>query len=194
MATNKEKKVIKIEIEKSKLIKTSIVTILIIAIFLTCFLLSNSKSASYSKSSSEETSEESDTDKLGQITKEAGEVSDDERTAPNEISLDDYFNLYEASEYSLILISRPTCQYCKIATPIIENIIYEKKVQINYLNSDNFSADDSNRLIKSDDYFSEGYGTPLLLVVGNNSIKDKLEGLADKGSYESFFKQNGFME
>lgn len=194
MSTNKNKKVIKIEIEKNKLIKTSVITVLILAVFLICFLVSNSKSESYSTSKSTETTEQDDTGILQQATKEAGEISDDERTSPNEISIDEYINLYGSSDYSLVLISRPTCQYCKIATPIIENIIYEKNVNINYLNSDNFSEEDNNKLISSDGYFSEGYGTPLLLVVGNNSIKDKIEGLTSKDSYEAFFKQYGFME
>ena len=56
------------------------------------------------------------------------------------------------------------------------------------------SDDDVAKLVSSDDYFSEGYGTPLLLVVGDGKISNKIEGLATKSEYISFFKENKFME
>lgn len=194
MAANKKKKVIKFEVEKDKLIKTILVVLLVIIICLICFFASSSNSKPYSKSSTTTESTEEDNSVLEQATKEAGEVSDEERTAPKEITISEYMDLYNSEEDSLVLISRPTCQYCKIATPIIENIIYEDNVEIHYLNADNLSDDDTATLVSSDEYFQEGYGTPLLLVVGNGSIKDKVEGLVTKESYQAFFQQYGFME
>lgn len=194
MAANKKKKVIKFEVEKGKLIKMILVVLLVIIICLICFFASSSKSKPYSKSSTTTESSEEDNSVLEQATKEAGKVSDEERTAPKEITISEYMDLYQSEEDSLVLISRPTCQYCKIATPIIENIIYEDNVEIHYLNADNLSDDDTATLVSSDEYFQEGYGTPLLLVVGNSSIKDKVEGLVTKESYQAFFQQYGFME
>lgn len=188
---------LKKKIGKDKLIKIILGTFLLIVLCLICFLASLSNSKDYSSetnaSSSSEISED-DNEILAEITKEAGSVSDDERTLPDEITVSDYLDLYKSTEQSLVLISRPTCQYCKIATPIIENIIYETGVKINYINVDNISNDDNTSLISSDSYFSDGYGTPLILVVGDNSIKDKIEGLTTKSDYESFFKQYGFID
>lgn len=195
MASKKKskKKTIQIELDKDKLIKTGLIILVVMIICLVCFFASSSKSKPYEKvSSNEDTNAENSV--LEEATKQAGEISDEERTQPEEISLQTYLELYQKEEESLVLISRPTCQYCKIATPILENIIYEKKVKIHYLNSDNLTEEENSKLITSDDYFSSGYGTPLLLVVGNKKIKDQVEGLVTKESYEAFFKEYGFME
>lgn len=184
---------IQIELNKDQLIKTGLIVVTVIIICLICFFASSSKSRPYEKASNINTESEGD-NVLEQATKQAGEISDDKRVQPEEISLQTYMELYDKEEESLILISRPTCQYCKIATPIIENIIYEKNVKIYYLNSDNLTEEENSTLISSDDYFSSGYGTPLLLVVGNHKIKDQVEGLVTKESYEAFFKEYGFME
>lgn len=195
MAVKKKskKKTIQIEFDKDQLVKITLTTLVVIIICLICFFASNSNSKPYEKPSNEEASSE-ENDVLEEATKQAGEISDDERVQPEEISLETYLELYDKEEDSLVLISRPTCQYCKIATPIIENIIYEKDVKIHYLNSDNLKEEENSKLITSDDYFSSGYGTPLLLVVGNHKIKDQIEGLVTKESYEAFFKEYGFME
>lgn len=186
-----------IEISKRKLIVGIIIVVLIILLFLVCFLGSNSVSKKYSKASTNtdtNTSSSEGNDILEQATKEAGEISDDQRTAPTDISVDDYIELYKGDEVSLVLLSKESCGYCQIAVPIIENIIYESGVKINHVDVGEMSSEDSAKLISSDDYFSEGYGTPLLMVVGENSIKDKIEGLTTKELYVEFFKKYGFME
>lgn len=188
----KDKKVIKVEIDQSKLMKSIIFGVIIIAIIVAFVIISVKTSTPFVDNSNSPSEE--DNYILAQATKEAGEVSDDERTTPNEISIDDYLSLYNGDADALVLISRPTCQYCKIATPILENIIYESNVSINYLNADNLSEDDNKTLLASDEYLENGYGTPLLLVVGNGQIKDKVEGLTTKENYQEFFKNYGFME
>lgn len=188
---------IKVEINKDKLIKTVLVTLGIIILCLICFFASTINSKEYSKtnivSSTEDVSED-DTSGLEQATSDAGSVSDDERVEPDEIVVSDYLELYKADSNSLVLLSRPTCEYCKLATPILENIIYETGVKINYINVDNLSDDDKSELIASDSYFEQGFGTPLIMVVGNNSIVDKIEGLTTMDGYKSFFKQYGFID
>lgn len=188
-----KKKDNEIVIQKDKLFKIIGIVIASLLFILVSFAISNSTSEEYSKNSTSESSSSGD-DTLEVATKEAGEISDDERKSPDEISIDDYLNLYDASQNSIVLLSRPTCSYCKIATPILENIIYKYNVKINYLNIDNLDDDATAKLVSSDDYFSQGYGTPLLLVVGNGKISDKIEGLTTKNDYISFFKENKFME
>ncbi len=191
----KQEKVI--EINQKRLVIGIIICILIVVFCLVCFFGSNSFSSKYEKSNKTEESSDSsggNEDILAQATKESGEVSDDERTAPNDISVDDYLELYQSDELSLVLLSKESCSYCKLAIPIIENIIYENNVDINRVDVGDLSSDDTSKLIGSDEYFSQGYGTPLLMVVGNNSIKDKIEGLTTKDEYKEFFKKYGFME
>ena len=111
-----------------------------------------------------------------------------------EINIDTYLEYYSGSESKIILIARPTCHYCQIAEPIIHKVAYDYDLDINYLNTDNFQEGDLNKLIGSDDMFSEGFGTPLLLVVKDNKIKDTVDGLTDYAHYEKFFKDNKFIK
>lgn len=179
--------------KKKNIIKIVSLALIVIIICAICFFASLSKEEKYSSSSSENLSSEG-TDVLETATKEAGEISDDERVEAKSITIDDYLGLYSASENSIVLLSRPSCQYCKIAMPILENIIYKYNVEINYVNLDSITDDDKTSLFNSNSYFSDGISTPLLLVVGKNTITDKVEGLITSESYQAFFKEYGFME
>lgn len=183
-----------IVISKDKLLKVVGITIGILLFLVVCFAISSSNSEKYQESKTTEHDSSGGDDSLETAIKEAGEVSDDERVSPTEITVDEYLDIYNGKENQIILLSRPTCQYCQIATPILENIIYKYGVKINYINTDNLDDDSNAKLVTSDDYFSEGYGTPTLLVVGNGEIKDTIDGLVTRDDYISFFKQYGFME
>ena len=119
--------------------------------------------------------------------------SSDNSSSLNDIDIDEYLDLKESSDASIIYIARPTCGYCQQEEPIVKNIVYEYGITVNYLNTDNLDDDGQAKLIKSDDYFSEGYGTPLLLVVKDDEIVDILKGLSDKDTIVNFFKENGFI-
>ena len=186
--TNKQDTIV---ISKDKLLKGIGITVGVLLIIILCFVASSKNTENYSEKST--TEESSGEDILQLAIKQAGEVNEDERTAPNQITIDEYLNLYKGSEEVLVLLSRPTCQYCQIAKPIIENLIYEYNIKINYLNTDELGEDGNSKLISSDEYFAEGYGTPILLLVGNGKIINQVDGLTTRDEYISFFKENGFM-
>lgn len=127
-------------------------------------------------------------------TSSSSDIPEDEQGDLNEIDIDEYLDLKEGDEASIIYIARPTCHYCQEMEPIVKNIVYEYGVEVNYLNTDELDDDGQAKLVKSDDYFSEGYGTPLLLVVKDDEIVDIQEGLTDKDATVNFLKDNGFIE
>ncbi len=122
------------------------------------------------------------------------DIPEDEQGELNDIDIDEYLDLKEGSDASIIYIARPTCHYCQEMEPIVRNIVYEYDVEVNYLNTDELDDEGQAKLIESDDYFSEGYGTPLLLVVQNGEIVDIQEGLSTKDTTVDFFRDNGFIE
>ncbi len=122
------------------------------------------------------------------------DIPEDEQGELNDIDIDEYLDLKEGSDASIIYIARPTCHYCQEMEPIVRNIVYEYGVEVNYLNTDELDDEGQAKLIESDDYFSEGYGTPLLLVVQNGEIVDIQEGLSTKDTTVNFFRDNGFIE
>lgn len=186
------KKKVVIEIEKDRLIKIVLCVVGIILLCLICFFASVSNSKEYVKNNISSSNSE-DNSVLQQATKEAASISDEERKNPTDISVLEYLELYSSDEYSLVLFSKEDCSYCKLAVPIIENIIYKDHVDIKRIDVGSLTDEDVKKLAESNSYFTEGFGTPVIIIIGKNEIKDKVEGLVVKEQYESFFKEYGFM-
>ena len=125
--------------------------------------------------------------------KESEAVKDEEKKEFTQINVEKYLEYFSGEENKIILVARPTCHYCQIAEPILQNVSFKYNIEINYLNTDEFSDDDQTKFINSDDTFKDGFGTPLLLIVSNNKIVSSVNGLTDEAHYISFFKTNGFI-
>lgn len=121
-------------------------------------------------------------------------VKETEQKEFTEINVDEYINKYNKEERSIVLIARPGCQYCQIAEPILHNIAYKYDLNINYLNTDNFQGEDSKKFIESNNSFSNGFGTPMLLIVSNSRIDDMIDGVTDTRHYIEFLKENRFIK
>ena len=188
--------------DRNKKIVTGIVVAVgVILVCALCYFASSAVSAkagdNYSESdnsNSSTTSSSSASDMTSRAQEESANVPDDEQKDFNDIDIDEYLDLYDGSEDSIVLFSRPTCGYCQIAEPILHHIAYQYDLTINHINTDEMSSDDETKLVESDDYFSDGFGTPLLVVVSNGEIVDMVSGLVDTDSYVSFFTDNGFID
>ena len=125
-----------------------------------------------------------------------GEKETSKKPTAKELSNDPevYLEYYAGSEGKLVLLARPTCSYCKIATPIIQSIMKEYNIEVSYLNTDNFTSDDQAAFVKSNEEFSNGFGTPMLLLVKENKIVDKIDGMTDSAHYIEFFQKNGYIK
>ena len=112
-----------------------------------------------------------------------------------QINVNQYLELYnQEGKYSVVYVARPTCGYCKIVTPVIQKIIKEYSIYMSYLNTDDFSEDDMGNFVKSDDLFSEGFGTPMLLIVGDGKILDSIDGATDTAHFIEFLKKYKFIK
>lgn len=184
---------------KSKKIVIGIaIAVGVILVCALCYFASSAVSAeagdNYSESdNSSSSAANSAADMTARAQEESANVPDDEQKDFNDIDIDEYLDLYEGSKNSIVLFSRPTCGYCQIAEPILHHIAYQYDLTINHINTDEISSDDETKLVESDEYFSGGFGTPLLLVVSNGEIVDIVSGLVDTESYVSFFTDNGFI-
>lgn len=125
--------------------------------------------------------------------KESAAVKEEEKGEFTYISVAEYLELYAADTKSLVLLARPTCGYCEVAEPIIRKLIKVYGLDIKYLNTDEFTAETQAQFVASDELFHEGFGTPLLLLVGNNEISDIVDGLTDNAHYMQFLQDNGFI-
>ena len=126
--------------------------------------------------------------------KESAAVPEGAKRKFKNIKLSEYMEFYKGSDPKLVLLARESCYYCNIAEPIIQSIMKEYKFDVYYLNPEEFTDEEKDEFINSNEKFSDGFGTPMLFLVGNNSIIDVVDGLTDKAHYVEFFKLNGFIK
>lgn len=185
----KSKKKNTVDIDKLK--NGIIITLILIIVFGGSFMASQigvKDSDSNTNKGSESVMSDSN-----KAVEESAAISEDEKKELSEIDVKKYLELKEKEEASVIYIARPTCQYCQIQEPIIRNVAYQYDITIHYLNTDEMSSEESRTFVKSDDAFKEGFGTPCTIVVKEEKIIGKVEGLMDKKTMIDFFKNNGII-
>ena len=130
---------------------------------------------------------------ISNAEKESTSIKDSEKKKFIEINTNEFLEILKGTTKKVVLIARPTCEYCQIATPIIQHVAYNYNIDINYLNTDDFSDEDDNNFINSNDFFKEDFGTPTLIIVKDNNIIDSI-GLTDYAHYLDFFKRNNIIK
>lgn len=182
------KTIIKDNTSSNNALKGVIIAVLLIIFFIAITLIGNtSKKGTYSKTPTDNTG---GTTSIGDAASESENISEDEMGDLKEIGIDEYLELKENNEkYSIIYIGRPTCSHCEVQKPLMQHMVYKYNVEVNYLNTDELDDDGISKLQKSDDYFSEGWGTPLVLIVKGDKIIDKSEGETSIEQLTEMFKE-----
>jgi len=89
----------------------------------------------------------------------------------NNISVDDYFELLDKEEVSLVYIGRDSCRFCMMQNAVLKNLIDNYKIKVNFINTNKLKDDDISRIAKTyDDFKENGLGTPTVMLVGNKKI------------------------
>ena len=182
--------------KKKKIILGIVITVVVVLVCALCYFASSAASTKAGDTYSEGTTSNQNTSASDMTTRaqeESANIPEDEQKEFNEIDVDTYLDMYDGDEDSLVLFASPTCGYCQIAEPILKHISYQYDITINYVNTSEIDSDDSEKLIDSNDFFSQ-LGTPTLLVVSNGKIVNQVAGLVDTDSYVSFFKDTGFIK
>ena len=130
-----------------------------------------------------------------QAQKDSEAATEDKMRDFDQIDIDKYLEIYEGDSYELVLFARDTCGYCQIDEPILKTILYENEgLEIHYVDTDALGDDGSNKLYQSNTETFESFGTPLLLIVRDKVVVDKVDGLTDKEHYEDFLKTYNFIK
>lgn len=179
---------------KDKIKNIVIVVLLLIIVIGTCVFISLQTSNQDIKKDNSVTEEKSDND--NQIQKQAeaesAAIKEDERKSLSEIGVSEYLEIYRGEENKIVFIGRPTCSFCTTATPILEHIAYLNQLDIQYLNTDNFTGDDQTNFVQSNEFF-QSFGTPVLLIVSNEKIVASLAGLNTIENFTLFLQDHGFI-
>ena len=173
----------------NKYLKIAIVAIVIIGLVTATFFVGGSNSESEGSNNTFDPEVI-----LANAKAESEAVKEEEKKAYTKISVAQYLDYYAGSEAKLILVGHDGCPYCQIANPILQNLAYKYDIEINYLDTDEFTDETQTAFVQSDEFFSSGFGTPLLFIVQNNTIVDVVDGLVDTALYTDFLTAYGYIK
>lgn len=131
---------------------------------------------------------------LFDFLKEYDFVDDSEELLINYIDYGEYEELLDSDDAEILVIGQTTCSYCIKAKPILNQLVADKKVEINYLNITQLSDDDTTNFVSSLEYLSGDWGTPLTLIIKDGNVIDDANGLLDYDGYIELFSENGILD
>lgn len=106
----------------------------------------------------------------------------------NEISYDEYEKMVNDGKAFVVVIERTGCSYCQQYMPLMEEVAKEKKIAVTYINTDNLSEEELNKLSTTNKYLKRNeWGTPTTLFMLGDRIVDSIGGYVEKSSIEAFF-------
>lgn len=122
-----------------------------------------------------------------------------------EINVDKYLDLMAGDEISIIYVARPTCSYCQLQKPLLQNVAKKYNLTVYYLDTTDFPVyddqgnfvgynEDGQKFIDSDEVYAEGYGTPNTILVKGGSIVDGVYGYVESNELIKLFDNNGLIK
>lgn len=136
-----------------------------------------------------------DEEDLLEFLKEYNLVDDSAKLFLNYIDYKGYEKLLKSKDTSILVIGQTTCSYCMKAKPILNQIVVDKNVKINYINVNILEADDRSKFNTSLDYLQENeWGTPLTLILKDGEVIASSNGLLDYDGYVKLFEDNGLIK
>ena len=115
-----------------------------------------------------------------------------------EISYDEFTELYNGKEESLIWIASPTCSHCENMKPYVKMVSSQYKIKFNYLDVSVLDEQPYYELVgrlETDENFnSEEFGTPTLAVVKEGSTISTSIGEMDDTGIVEYLKATGLIK
>ena len=95
--------------------------------------------------------------------------------------------MVDNNENFIIIIERAGCGYCQMYMPIVKEVADEKKVAINYIDTDTLTQEEYNALATENDYLKKNrWGTPTTLFMQGSRVIDSIDGYVEKDTFEKF--------
>lgn len=110
----------------------------------------------------------------------------DSRTIVNKFN-----KYYNSKERKIIYYASPTCSWCSLETPILEELAEKYELDYYYVDSSKLSTNQRNEVLKKLD--REKHSTPLTAIVENGKLIDIVVGYVEKNEYVKFLVKNGLL-
>ena len=114
----------------------------------------------------------------------------------NKIDYDDLKKELEKQDKNIILIGQDICKDCDQVYNLLNGMIYNYNINVNYINLENSNSNIydkvKNKLIKSG--YTDAFSLPLVIIVENNKIIDYVIGNSNEEYFLDIFIQNGVIK
>ncbi len=112
----------------------------------------------------------------------------------NNISVDDYFELLDKKEVSLVYIGRDSCRFCMMQNNVLKNLMDKYKIKVNFINTNKLKDADISRMVETyNDFKENGLGTPTVMLVGNKEIIMYKRGYVKEEELTKALKEYNFI-
>ena len=102
-----------------------------------------------------------------------------------------HLKLLASKDKEVIVVGQTTCGYCVQAKVILNDVVAEHEVEINYIDFAKLDTDEQEAFVDALEYFQEeDWGTPIMMIVQDGEIVDMIEQLATEDEYVEFLEEN----
>lgn len=112
------------------------------------------------------------------------------------INLNEFNNLLNNNEKNILIIGKDDCKYCDQVLETLNNVAMNYDIKANYINvgkiDSNIAIEISKKL--SELGYSDGFTTPITLVVENNKLLDYVIGASNEEYFIDIFTENGIIK
>lgn len=106
----------------------------------------------------------------------------------------DMQNFFKEGKH-FVYIGRKTCRHCVHFSPVLNKSVAKFKYTLNYLDIEKITEEEYNMIRKLDPFLEENFGsTPMVIVISNGKIVDKVQGNIPEKDYYNFLKNNHVKE
>lgn len=131
-----------------------------------------------------------DYDTTFEFLQENGIIDENKINYQKEI-YEEFTTLLNSSKEKLIYIGRPTCQYCQLLYPSLEEMKERYDFEFLYINTDEIMTEYMNKIIT--DLEITSVTTPYLLIVKNGEVVETQNGYLDYDQTFEFLQENGII-
>ena len=112
----------------------------------------------------------------------------------SDISIEEYKNLLSGENLSFIYIGRNDCEYSKAEDVVLQEILSEYNIIINYLNLNKLTDYDLEYLYSSySSFIDDGIATPTITLVQGGEVKMFKKGYTSKDNLIELLTENNFI-
>lgn len=105
-----------------------------------------------------------------------------------------YNNLFIEDKRQVIFLGRPTCGYCNLLKPIMDETTNKYNIDYLYINTDWLKEKELDKILKALDIRKKTFTTPRILITEDNKVINQNIGYIDDIELFHFLKNNSLID